>query len=245
MISAIQSADPNEVYEEWKKIANLFTYDNKTNAKIIKKLVNEIIENPEQTAKILVIDLSETSVPDNIFWNDQMKNIIIGEFLSQLIKQAEDQYKKDKLLNTLVILDEAHRLAPKESTENEALEEVKSTLIDAIRTTRKYGLGWMFISQTLSSLDKEIINQIRIFVFGFGLAWGLELQSLREIIGGNKEAIRLYQMFKDPQSSIGEKEYSFMSIGPISPLSFSGTPLFFSALKYPDEFLKANFEGIK
>ncbi|KKM02477.1 hypothetical protein LCGC14_1784070, partial [marine sediment metagenome] len=114
--------------------------------------------------------------------------------------------------------------------------------IDAIRTTRKYGLGWMFISQTLSSLDYEIINQIRIFIFGFGLAWGNELRALREIIGGNREAIRLYQNFRDPQSGLGKKEYPFMTIGPISPLSFSGTPLFFNALNYPDEFTKVNFK---
>lgn len=48
-------------------------------------------------------------------------------------------------------------------------------------------------------------------------------------------------MFRDPQSSLGEKEYPFMTIGPISPLSFSGTPLFFTALKYPKDFLNINF----
>ena len=134
-------------------------------------------------------------------------------------------------------------MAPREKPENEDLERVKNILIDAVRTTRKYGLGWMFISQTLSSLDREIINQIRIYVFGFGLAWGVELQALKEIIGGQKEAVTLYQMFRDPQSGLGEREYPFMTIGPISPLSFSGTPLFFTALEYPDEFLKINFGG--
>ncbi|GAH90903.1 unnamed protein product, partial [marine sediment metagenome] len=95
----------------------------------------------------------------------------------------------------------------------------RSIFIDAVRTTRKYGLGWIFISQTLSSLDREILNQIRIYIFGFGLGWGIERQALREIIGGAKEAIRLYQMFRDPQSGLGDREYPFMTIGPISPLS--------------------------
>ena len=83
----------------------------------------------------------------------------------------------------------------------------------------------MFISQTLSSLARDIINQIRVYFFGFGLGWGLERQALLELIGGADQALRLYQMFKDPQSSLGKKEYPFMSIGPISPLSFSGSPL--------------------
>lgn len=100
----------------------------------------------------------------------------------------------------------------------------------------------MFISQTLSSLHREIISQIRVYVFGFGLGWGTERYALTDIIGGAEDAIQLYQMFRDPQSSLGERTYPFMTIGPISPLSFSGTPLFFNALKYPDEFLRMNFE---
>ena len=68
-------------------------------------------------------------------------------------------------------------------------ERIKEQLIDAVRTTRKYGLGWMFISQTLSSLHREIINQTRIYIFGFGLGWGIERQALNEIIGGQREAM--------------------------------------------------------
>lgn len=242
MVNAIQNTDIDDAYSEWQKIMNLFTYDSKSHGEIIKDVIKKIIKTPEENGSILIIDLSETNIPENLFWTDEIKNIVVKGFLSELIEQAEDVYKMGDSLNTLVILDEAHRLAPKEKTDDESLEKIKTTLIDAIRTTRKYGLGWMFISQTLSSLDKEIINQIRIFVFGFGLAWGVEQQSLREIIGGNKEAIKLYQMFKDPQSCLGEREYSFMTVGPISPLSFSGTPLFFTSIKYPEEFLKINFE---
>ena len=50
-------------------------------------------------------------------------------------------------------MDEAHRLAPRDiPPEEEEAKAVRATLIDAVRTTRKYGLGWMFISQTLSGL---------------------------------------------------------------------------------------------
>jgi hypothetical protein len=34
-----------------------------------------------------------------------------------------------------------------------------------------------------------------------------------------------------------------MSFGPISPLSFSGFPLFFTSLNFPKEFLDQNFKG--
>jgi len=105
---------------------------------------------------------------------------------------------------------------------------------------RKFGLGWVFISQSLSSLHRDIINQIRIYLFGFGLGWGIERQALQEIIGGQQEAMALYQRFRDPQSSLNTKEYSFMSYGPISPLSFSGSPLLFNAYQFPQEYREKN-----
>jgi DNA helicase HerA-like ATPase len=243
MILTMESADRDQIYEEWKRIANLFAYKAKKDGIIIKDLVKKIIHENGAKKTALIIDLSEFNIPENIFWNEQIKCIVISEFLSQLVRQAEEQYKKEKLLNTLVIIDEAHRLAPREKIENEDLERVRSTLVDGIRTTRKYGLGWMFISQTLSSLDRDIINQIRVYVFGFGLALGVERQALRELIGGAGEALTLYQTFKDPQSSLGEKEFPFMTFGPISPLSFSSMPLFFDASKYPEEFIRINFGG--
>jgi hypothetical protein len=65
---------------------------------------------------------------------------------------------------------------------------------------------------------------------------------LREIIGGQSEAMALYQRFNDPQSSLVEKLYAFMSYSPISPISFSGSPLFFNAFDFPDEFKRYNFK---
>jgi hypothetical protein len=236
--SRLVTLGPSFLYEHWARVASLFAYEGKKGAVEIKNLTKSV--TAEAKGQIIVINLSEAFAPATIFWNDDVRMIVINEFLQSLSAEAQAVYKQGKTLNTLVVLDEAHRLAPRERQENPELEQVKNTLKDAVRTTRKYGLGWMFVSQTLSSLDREIINQIRIYIFGFGLAYGIELQGLREIIGGNEEAISLYQLFKDPQSTPKQKEYSFMTIGPISPLSFSGVPLFFQATDYPEEFVKAN-----
>ncbi|MFX1284720.1 MAG: ATP-binding protein [Promethearchaeota archaeon] len=228
-----------EIKEKWNKVCNLFKYEGKEYSIIISKLVKEI---QEEKGNISIIDLSEMAIPDDLFWNETIKFIVIGEFVKQLTNIAEESYKAGNLLNTLVVIDEAHRLAPREKSPIEDLELLKARFIDGVRTTRKYGLGWMFISQTLSSLDRRIVEQIRIYLFGFGLSWGIERQALLEIIGGQNEALKLYQMFKDPQSALGKREFPFMTIGPISPLSFSGTPLFFNALDFPHEFMKVNFQ---
>jgi hypothetical protein len=234
-----ETADPDEFYERWRKVANLFSYKHKVHGVNIQDLVKKI---GEQQGNTIIIDFSENNIPPGTYWNDSIRFILIGEFLKTIKNEAEEAYRAKQLLNCPVVIDEAHRLAPREDPETEDMKVVKDSLIDAIRTTRKYGLGWMFISQTLSSLHREIISQIRVYVFGFGLGWGIERFALRDIIGGAEDAIQLYQMFRDPQSSLGERTYPFMTIGPISPLSFSGTPLFFNALKYPDDFVRMNFD---
>ncbi len=232
------SLNEDSMYKIWAGITNLFSYNRAKDSVRLSTLFEKASEgNP-----LVIIDLSSREKPKNITWNDEIQLLAIQQFLSKITIQAENKYKQGGNLNTLVVVDEAHRLAPGGVVENENYKRIRRLFIDAIRTTRKYGLGWMFISQTLSSLHREIINQIRIFVFGFGLAWGIERRALQEIIGGAKEAIRLYQNFKDPQSGLGKREYPFMTIGPISPLSFSGTPLFFNALEYPNEFIQKNFQ---
>ncbi len=221
----------------WSRVARLFAYDGKTKAVKSKDFVGKGIGTK---SNIAIIDLSETQVPESILWNDSIRLIVINHLLLELTTLAEQTYKGGRLLNTLVVIDEAHRLAPRDTGEDLELGEVKRTLVDACRTTRKYGLGWLFISQSLSALEVEIIRQLRIYIFGFGLGWGAELRALTDLIGGNEEAIKLYQLFKDPQAALGNREYSFMTWGPISPLSFSGAPLFFTALDYPTDFMKAN-----
>jgi len=232
-----EGADINEFFTLWQKITNLFKFD--YSGKIQIKNIAETITQDITKGKMMVVDLSEANASEDILWNDDVKFVVVKDLIDKLKEQAEKVYKEGKSLNTLVVIDEAHRLAPKE-TDNEDLKAVRLSLVDAVRTTRKEGLGWMFISQTISSLDTEILMQLRAYILGFGLGWGFELMALKGIIGGNKEAIRLYQLFRDPQSSFGDKEYPFMIVGPLSPLSFSSIPLFFNAVNYPDEFMTLN-----
>jgi len=234
---SVENVNSDKLFEKWIKITNLFKYKPTENI-TIKDLVSGSFNDGEK--EIVIIDLSNTNIPDNLLWNEDIKYIVINELLERLTSKAEEAYKENKHLNSLVILDEAHKFAPRETSENDNFSKIKSTLVNAVRTTRKCGLGWMFISQTLASLDREILNQIRVFGFGFGLGWGAELDSLRQIIGGNQRAISLYQSFKDPQSGFKTKEYPFMIQGPISPLSFTSTPMFMNAVKFPEEFLKIN-----
>ncbi|MCL0034829.1 DUF87 domain-containing protein [Dehalococcoidia bacterium] len=236
-----EEANQNEFFNDyWTPVSQLFRR-NRSNAISIDSLINQTFDLTREERPVVIIDLSR-EMATGLFWNDTIQALVIKRLLDGLTYSAERAYRENRSLNTLVILDEAHRLAPREKIENEKQESVRISLLDAVRTTRKYGLGWMFISQTLSSLHKEIIGQLRIFFFGFGLALGTEFQALREIIGGDPNALKLYQSFRDPHSSfdISSRQYAFMTVGPVSPLSFAGTPLFLTAFNTPDEFLEVN-----
>jgi hypothetical protein len=239
---ALEEADVQEFFGDyWAPVTELFREDRK-NAKTINQALTWLL-NPEAAKRpMLVIDLSREQAK-GLLWNDRIQALVIKRLLDGLTYTAESFYKEGESLNTLVVIDEAHRLASKElQRDDEAALGVRSVLVDAARTTRKYGLGWLFISQTLTSLHTEILQQLRIFFFGFGLGLGQEFQSLRQLVGSSGTALGLYQLFRDPHSSfdVASRQYSFMTIGPVSPLSFAGTPLFFNAFSSVNAFLSAN-----
>lgn len=261
--SMYEEADANRFYSAyWKPATQLFR-DDREGALKVERILFDLFDLQRSKRPLVVIDLSQEqavgnkqgdvsslplfggeAIPDDtkMFWNDTIQALVIRRLLEGIRFSAERAFSSGDNLNTLVLLDEAHRLAPREDPNNDELKAVRNIFIDAVRTTRKYGVGWMFISQTLSSLHREIIGQLRIFFFGFGLGMGAEFKALSELVGGRSKALDLYQLFRDPHSSfdISSREYSFMTIGPVSPLSFAGTPLFLNAFTDVQEFRDAN-----
>jgi DNA helicase HerA-like ATPase len=239
--SIYSTSDANEFYQTyWRPVAQLFRKD-RPGAQTVENILSELFDLQKQKRPLIIIDLSAERAA-GLFWNDTIQALVIKRLLEGVRYSAERAYAEKQNLNTLVIMDEAHRLAPAENPSNDYERQIRDIFIDAVRTTRKYGVGWMFISQTLSSLHREIVQQLRIFFFGFGLGMGTEFQALGNLVGGRSKALELYKLFRDPHSSFdtASREYSFMTIGPVSPLSFSGTPLFLNAFNRPEDFLRAN-----
>lgn len=239
---AINEAKPDDLFRDiWEPLAKLF-WENRPGGKTVDSALSWLLRGSAGRRGVLVVDLSKPK-DSTLLWNDRIQQLVIKRLLDGVVFNAEESYGEKKSLNTLVLLDEAHRFAPREiAPENDLGRSLRRTLTDAVRTTRKYGLGWFFVSQTLSSIDSEIIQQLRIMFFGFGLALGQEYQSLRQLVGSSSAALDLYQLFRDPHSSFDptNRQYSWMTIGPVSPLSFAGTPLFFNAFNRVEEFLAGN-----
>lgn len=239
--SVYNTINPQEFFiNYWKPVAELFS-KRKQDAISIDELLALCFDHRREKRPVVIIDLSKETAKD-LYWNDTIQSMVIKRLLECLVSSGENAYRENRFLNALVILDESHRFAPRQAFENKKQEDLRLFLLDSIRTTRKYGLGWMFISQTLSSLHKEIVNQMRIQFFGYGLGMGTEFLALNDIVGGEFNSLKLYQSFRDPHScfDISSRQYPFMTVGPVSPLSFAGTPLFFNVYNNPEEFLKAN-----
>lgn len=241
--AALQDADPDFFFQAyWKPVTKLFN-DERRGAWSVNQILTWLLSPKDGSRPVLILDLSKEQIEEGLFWNDRIQTLVIKRLLDGLMQTAEYCYKEGQSLNTLVLIDEAHRLAPKElPADDDLARSVRARLVDAARTTRKYGLGWMFISQTLSSLHTEIIQQMRILFFGFGLGLGQEYVALRQLVGSSGPALNLYQLFRDPHSAFdtARRQYSFMTIGPVSPLSFAGTPLFFNAFNSVEKFMEAN-----
>ncbi len=242
---AVNEANSDELYRDiWLPVARLFQEDRASGQRKrkVEDALRWLLDTEQPKRPVLVVDVSKEQA-QGLLWNDTIQSLVIKRLLEGVTHIAESMYKEDQSLNALVVIDEAHRLVPRDLPQgNDAASGVRSVLTDAARTTRKYGLGWLFISQTLSSLHQEVLQQLRIFFFGFGLGLGQEFQSLRQLVGSSGTELDLYQLFRDPHSAFDprSRQYSFMTTGPVSPLSFSGSPLFLNAFNMVDAFLEAN-----
>ncbi|MEM1938165.1 MAG: hypothetical protein QXH14_08385, partial [Candidatus Caldarchaeum sp.] len=106
--------------------------------------------------------------------------------------------------------------------------------------TRKRGVGWLFVGNTLAGLPQDLLREINLFFLGFGLGFGEDAMFVWNLISPERPEMRMYQGFADPHSNPSRRQYPFMTIGPVSPLAFTGTPFFFNAFNNPEEFLRAN-----
>lgn len=251
----------------WSFIAFLFSNGTEqAKRRSITSIINQIIKSENGDRPIVSIDLSVPGNKRDLFemlnnnsnfslefdedrdlFTDSLQKKIIYRIISELRRTSETLISErsrngDKNnVNTMVVFEEAHRFAPRYS-ESSDIDGQKLTkkLIEGVRETRKYGLAWFFIDQTIGGIHKEITQQIRTLWAGFGLSMGDELERLKEIIGGDSSDMSLYQSFKDPASysRISDKKFPWMAFGPVSPM-VANRPIFINAFS-GEEFLQFN-----
>lgn len=214
------------VLSKWESALRLFHKQKKGGTKIsVEEIVDKTVA---KNGNFIVLDLSARS---GEIENENIQALFIKIIEEKIVEAGAKLYTQGQKANCLIVMDEAHRFIASESSDPR-IKELTTEIIGSVRTTRKYGIGYMFITQTLESLDEEILRQMRIFAFGYGLTSGSELRRVSELVN-NDSAIQLYKSFIDPSSN---KKFPFMFFGPVSPLSFTGSPLFLEVYTDPSKF---------
>jgi hypothetical protein len=226
--SIIENFDQEtEIIDKWESALRFFTLKKTDGSSKIE--VDQIVKKTvDENGNFIILDLSPR---DGDIESENLQALFVKIIEERIVDAGAKKYAKGEKANCLIVLDEAHRFISKESPD-ERIKELTKEIIGSVRTTRKYGIGYMFITQTIESLDEEILRQMRIFGFGYGLTAGSEIRKISEIIS-NPSAIQLYKSFIDPSSN---GKFPFMFFGPISPLSFTGSPLFIEVYKNTELF---------
>ena len=212
---------------KWDSALKLFCKQKASGSSKIS--VEEIVDKTVvKNGNFIVLDISGRS---GEIENENIQALFVKIIGEKIVEAGANLYTQGKKANCLIVMDEAHRFIASESSDPR-IKELTTEIIGSVRTTRKYGIGYMFITQTLESLDEEILRQMRIFAFGYGLTSGSELRKVSELVN-NDSAIQLYKSFIDPSSN---KKFPFMFFGPVSPLSFTGSPLFLEVYTNPSKF---------
>lgn len=196
----------------WNNTCSLFLESGKIS---LRTIISKVVEEKGNT---IVLNISGRRAQRGM---DDLQMLYVKTIEDAIKEKGAELYANGEQANCLVVLDEAHRYISTYSYDA-GIKELTTSIIDAVRTTRKYGIGYMFITQTIESLHEEIRRQIRIFAFGYGLTSGSEFAKIKDVINDAAGA-KFYRSFIDPSSN---KKFPFMFYGPISPLSFTGAPLF-------------------
>jgi hypothetical protein len=143
-----------------------------------------------------------------------------------------NRYRRDRV-NAIAVVDEAHMVASEHEVGDEG--SVAAQLAVAIRRTRKFGLGFCFATQEISSIAKSVFRGLGTRIFAYGLNASSEAERVKEVLA-DESAFRLYRGFPDPKSS---GRYMFMVRGAAVPFA-NGAPVVLTAFRTQEEFFNAN-----
>jgi hypothetical protein len=111
------------------------------------------------------------------------------------------------------------------------------TLTDAIKTTRKLGVGWLYATQSIANFNKDIFRQILTKVLGVGIGTGADDDHLESAFNKDKDLIERYRSLPLPNTT---GVYPYAIIGELVALGNGSRALFVSATKTQSELIKLN-----
>lgn len=191
---------------------------------------------------------SKTSADNKKEISESFKLYLVRWILRQLKSlihkddKKNDPLSESKLMNCLVVLDEAGRFVPDNTRMNNDgsartanIAELCSDVSRYVKELRKFGIGMLFINQGIRELHRDIYSQAHYRIYGFGLKDGENGMAFLKREG--EEAFSLYSGMPDPKAS---GKFPFLVSGSILGIGNTGAGMLMKGFVSGTEFLKAN-----
>lgn len=236
MMNAFQAAPYKITKAEniWEKVKQMFNRPYK---------LGDLLDNVLINRKIIILDVDTQESLKDLYCTEILDGIRSKAEAISRIKQGRPwrgdpagKYRNVET-NALIVIDEAHRFAPQSSGRNRDQERMVETLADAIRTTRKLGVGWFYITQSMAEFDKRIFRQIQTKILGVGLGTGADSEHLETAFNHDRQLIERYRSLPRPLTT---KVFPFAVIGELVALGNGSRALFVSAFKNQQELFNLN-----
>lgn len=190
--------------------------------------LSQVIQQVLADRAIVILSFAQENVAETPYF-------LLNEILTRLRQVIHRSFQDGRSSNALVLLDEAHLFAGEHADDTGDGARTRSLLAQSIRMTGKYGVGWMFITQTLHDFDKTILRQLQVKIFGQGFKLGADREYVETELG--REGFARYCSLPDPKRT---GRYTFMVTGPIVALGSLGTPLVLQGFRSVDDLMRAN-----
>jgi len=230
----LKRMDVRIAMDKWNLVHSLFNKETRTS---IKDLVEMFVNG-----YIIIIDLSR--FPETLdallqMPKEEVRAIVMREVLDAVISRANELYQDGILTNGLIVVEEAHNYVPSyfRISKEESIErrELLSLIKDRVKETRKYGIGWMFVTQSTVDFNKEVYRQLHNYIFMYGLSIGADVDNVKSVLGA--DLFELYKTFKDLKRT---NRYQFIAMGPIVGLSSMGMAIAIECFSDINKFLEIN-----
>jgi hypothetical protein len=189
-----------------------------------------IIRSVMEDGRKLILDLS----PSRLGIEDKYKLHLMHFAMKRISQAAQIAYKQNGNVNCLIVLDEAGRFIPESSKDDEKSSMAKY-ITERVKEMRKFRVGWQFITQTVTEIQKDIYRSLHYRVYGVGLGVGSEEQYIKDMEG--KEAFAMYATLPEPRLS---GIYSHMMCGNIIALGTTGNPMYIEGFHSDQETMERN-----
>lgn len=229
----------------WGTISHVFDKDARQGAPAPLLILDMSTSGQVSWASSLLADEDTADIMEaiRILDQDNIKAAILRKTCRTLKEASESAFRNGDTLNTMVVFDEAWRyVPPAHSATDDEIKALSNEVVGYFRDTRKFGIGWLLISQSPRSVASEAWDQMSVRIMGYGLG-GADLAKVAEQMD-DPDHLKLYKGFAPPDST-RPKVYPFMITGPVSPLSFTRAPVFLAAYTDFDVFRQDNVEWIK